>query len=54
MRPNFTISYGLRFETQNQIANKVNFAPRVALSYGIGDRWKAAQDRAACRLWNFL
>ncbi len=35
-RPNFTVSYGLRFETQNQIANKVNFAPRVALSYGIG------------------
>ncbi len=35
-RPNFTISYGLRFETQNHIANKVNFAPRVALSYGIG------------------
>jgi hypothetical protein len=36
VRPNFTVSYGLRFETQNQIANKVNFAPRVALSYGIG------------------
>ncbi len=36
VRPNFTISYGLRFETQNQISNKVNFAPRVALSYGIG------------------
>jgi len=36
VRPNFTISYGLRFETQNHIANKVNFAPRVALSYGIG------------------
>jgi hypothetical protein len=36
VRPNFTISYGLRFETQNQIANKVNFAPRVALSYGFG------------------
>ena len=35
-RPNFTISYGLRFETQNHIANKVDFAPRVALSYGIG------------------
>jgi hypothetical protein len=35
-RPNFTISYGLRFETQNHIPNKVNFAPRVALSYGIG------------------
>ena len=36
VRPNFTISYGLRFETQNQIANKANFGPRVALSYGIG------------------
>ena len=36
VRPNFTVSYGLRFETQNQIANKANFAPRVALSYGIG------------------
>jgi hypothetical protein len=35
-KPNFTISYGLRFETQNQIHNKFNFAPRVALSYGIG------------------
>ena len=36
MRPNFTVSYGLRFETQNHIPNKLNFAPRVALSYGIG------------------
>jgi hypothetical protein len=35
-RPNFTVSYGLRFETQNHIANKADFAPRVALSYGIG------------------
>jgi Carboxypeptidase regulatory-like domain len=35
-KPNFTISYGLRFETQNHIPNKVNLAPRVALSYGIG------------------
>jgi hypothetical protein len=36
VRPNFTVSYGLRFETQNHIHNKINFAPRVALSYGIG------------------
>ncbi len=39
-RPNFTISYGLRFETQNHIPNKVNFAPRLALSYGIGEGGK--------------
>jgi hypothetical protein len=36
VRPNFTVSYGLRFETQNHIPNKLNFAPRLALSYGIG------------------
>ncbi len=38
VRPNFTVSYGLRFETQNRIQNKTNFAPRVALSYGIGGK----------------
>jgi hypothetical protein len=36
VRPNFTLSYGLRFETQNRIQDKADFAPRVALSYGIG------------------
>ncbi len=40
VRPNFTVSYGLRFETQNHIQNKANFAPRVALSYGIGPSGK--------------
>jgi Carboxypeptidase regulatory-like domain len=37
-QPNLTISYGLRFETQNHIPNKFNFAPRVAVSYGIGGK----------------
>ncbi len=41
VRPNFTLSYGLRFETQNHIPNKVDFAPRVALSYGLGGGGKA-------------
>jgi Carboxypeptidase regulatory-like domain len=41
VRPNFTLSYGLRFETQNHIPNKANFAPRVALSYGFGGGGKA-------------
>jgi Carboxypeptidase regulatory-like domain len=41
VRPNFTLSYGLRFETQNHIPNKANFAPRVALSYGLGGGGKA-------------
>ena len=38
VRPNFTVSYGLRFETQNRIHNKADFGPRVALSYGIGGK----------------
>jgi hypothetical protein len=41
VRPNFTLSYGLRFETQSHIPNKANFAPRVALSYGLGGGGKA-------------
>jgi Carboxypeptidase regulatory-like domain len=41
VQPNFTVSYGLRFETQNHIPNKFNFAPRLALSYGIGGGGKA-------------
>ena len=41
VRPNFTLSYGLRFETQNHIPNKADFAPRVALSYGLGGGGKA-------------
>ena len=40
VRPNFTVSCGLRFETQNRIQNKANFAPRVALSYGFGPSGK--------------
>jgi hypothetical protein len=36
VRPNFTLSYGLRYETQNHLSHNNDFAPRVALSYGIG------------------
>ncbi|MHB1021470.1 MAG: TonB-dependent receptor [Acidobacteriaceae bacterium] len=35
-KPNLTLSYGLRFETQTGISNKANFAPRVAVAWGIG------------------
>ena len=36
LRPNFTLSYGLRFETQNYIKDRADWAPRIALAYGIG------------------
>lgn len=36
--PNLTLSYGTRFETQNVIRNHGDWAPRVALAWGIGRR----------------
>jgi hypothetical protein len=35
-RRNITISYGLRFETQNQIHDHADFAPRVGIAWGLG------------------
>ncbi len=35
-RPNFTMSYGLRFESQSQIADHADWAPRVGMAWGIG------------------
>lgn len=32
---NFTLSYGLRYETQNHLRDHHDFAPRVALNYGL-------------------
>ena len=36
LRPNLTLSYGLRFESQSSISNQADFAPRVGLSWGLG------------------
>ncbi len=35
LRSNVTLSYGLRFETQNAIHDHGDFAPRVAIAWGI-------------------
>jgi hypothetical protein len=40
VRPNVTLSYGLRFETQNNFSDKSDFAPRVGLAWGIGGNAK--------------
>jgi hypothetical protein len=37
-RRNITISYGLRWETQNQIHDHGDFAPRVGLAWGLGGK----------------
>jgi hypothetical protein len=36
LRPNITLSYGLRYERQNQIADDGGVAPRLGLAWGIG------------------
>jgi len=34
--PNLNVSFGLRFETQNHIHDKADFAPRLGLAWGLG------------------
>jgi hypothetical protein len=36
VRQNVTVSYGLRFETQNHFSDHADFAPRVGVAWGIG------------------
>ncbi|HXJ95378.1 MAG TPA: carboxypeptidase regulatory-like domain-containing protein [Terriglobia bacterium] len=36
MRPNISLSLGLRFESQNYINDKADFAPRLGFAWGIG------------------
>jgi hypothetical protein len=36
LRPNLTLSYGLRYETQNDTGDHADFAPRVGISWGLG------------------
>ena len=36
MRPNFTLSFGLRYENQDNISSNLNFAPRVGFAWQPG------------------
>jgi hypothetical protein len=36
LRPNLTLSYGLRFESQSGISDKADIAPRIGVSWGLG------------------
>jgi hypothetical protein len=41
VRPNVTLSYGLRFESQNDIHDRADWAPRVGFAWGVGGRHAA-------------
>ncbi len=38
IKPNLTFSYGVRFETQNFINDKDDWAPRLSVAYGVGKK----------------
>jgi Carboxypeptidase regulatory-like domain len=38
VRPNITLSYGLRFETQNDIHDRGDWAPRFGFAWGVGGK----------------
>ena len=42
VRPNLSFTYGLRFESQNDIHDHADFAPRLGVAWGLGSDGKAA------------
>ena len=42
LHPNMTLSYGLRFETQNGISDHGDWAPRIGFAWGVGGKKNAA------------
>ena len=49
IRPNISLTTGLRFETQSNIDNHLNFAPRVGFAWGLG-RVKNGPAKTVLRL----
>ena len=49
VNPRFTFSYGLRWETQNRIHDKDDWAPRVAVAYAIGRNAGKNQPKTVVR-----
>ncbi len=48
VRPNFSLSAGLRYETQNQISDHRALAPRLGIAWGLG-RSKTGQPKTVLR-----
>jgi hypothetical protein len=43
LRPNFTFSYGLRYEGQNRINDHADFGPRLSFAWGVDGKTKPAK-----------
>ena len=40
VKPNITVSYGLRYESQNNIGDHADFAPRIGVAWGLDGNGK--------------
>jgi hypothetical protein len=49
-RPNVTISYGLRYETQNNLGDHADFAPRLGIAWGLDGNGKNKSPKTVLRL----
>ncbi len=49
LRPNMTLSYGLRFESQNNLGDHADFAPRIGFAWGLGAKSKNATPKIVLR-----
>ena len=49
LRSNVTFSAGLRYETQNNLGDHADFAPRLGLAWGIGAKGKNASPKMVLR-----
>jgi hypothetical protein len=49
VRSNLSLSFGLRYETQNQIGDHLDFAPRFGLAWGLG-RGTTGQPKTVLRV----
>ena len=49
LRPNITLSYGLRYEMQNNLGDKSDFAPRIGLAWGLDGNGKNKSPKTVLR-----
>jgi hypothetical protein len=50
VKPNISLSLGLRFETQTNVPNKLNFAPRFGLAWGLGKPGAMGRPKTVLRI----
>ncbi len=50
IKTNVTLSYGLRYETQNNLGDHADFAPRIGLAWGIDANKKNKSPKTVLRL----